>query len=95
MNGGPGGFPGGNTPGFNAPQMQFVEVKQCLKCKKEVPATSKAGDRCPHCGVYWSYEEGKGGSRSWSMSPRAWGKLAGLAIVLCGAIGVAVKKAMS
>lgn len=30
--------------------------KSCGKCGKKVSVTSKIGDRCPHCGVRWGYE---------------------------------------
>ncbi len=30
--------------------------KTCERCRKPVPMTSKAGGKCPHCGVYWSKE---------------------------------------
>ena len=33
-----------------------VVAKQCGKCGKEVSISSQAGMRCPHCGVYWSFE---------------------------------------
>jgi len=89
----PGGA-GGNMPGFNAPQMQYVEIKQCMKCKKEVPSTAKAGDKCPHCGVYWNYEQNKDGSKTWSGLPRGFFKLGFLVIMVIGAIVAAVKKAM-
>jgi len=28
--------------------------KSCNNCGKSVPISSKVGDRCPHCGVYWA-----------------------------------------
>ena len=31
--------------------------KSCSHCAREVPANSKAGEKCPHCGVYWSDEK--------------------------------------
>lgn len=30
--------------------------KQCGKCGREVSASAKVGDRCPHCGVRWGRE---------------------------------------
>ena len=33
-----------------------IVVKRCGACKKEVPASSKVGDFCPHCGVQWGAE---------------------------------------
>lgn len=32
-------------------------VKRCGACKAEVPASSKVGDSCPHCGVRWGWED--------------------------------------
>ncbi|MCC6123440.1 MAG: hypothetical protein IT426_00610 [Pirellulales bacterium] len=40
---------------------QMVAAKICLKCKKTVSSTSKAGDKCPHCGVIWDVEEDEKG----------------------------------
>lgn len=34
------------TPVFTA--------KKCTNCGRQVPAESHSGQRCPHCGVYWS-----------------------------------------
>jgi len=33
-----------------------IAIKRCGACKKEVPASSKVGDFCPHCGVQWGAE---------------------------------------
>jgi hypothetical protein len=30
--------------------------KNCGRCGKEVPLDARAGERCPHCGAYWSTE---------------------------------------
>jgi hypothetical protein len=32
-------------------------IKRCGACKKEVPASSKVGDSCPHCSVRWGWED--------------------------------------
>lgn len=32
-------------------------IKRCGSCKEEVPASSKVGDFCPHCGVRWDRED--------------------------------------
>ncbi len=32
-------------------------VYYCTGCKKEVPAHLKAGDKCPHCGITFEYEQ--------------------------------------
>jgi len=31
--------------------------KQCSACGRSVPLSSKAGQRCPHCGAHWSFEQ--------------------------------------
>jgi len=37
-------------------QTRTVTSATCGSCKKAVSASSKVGDRCPHCGVRWGYE---------------------------------------
>lgn len=34
----------------------YWEQKLCSACGREVPLSSHAGQHCPHCGAYWSYE---------------------------------------
>jgi len=41
------------TSGYN------VTKKTCSACGREVPVTSQAGQRCPHCGIYWGTESKK------------------------------------
>lgn len=31
-------------------------IKQCSRCGRTVPISSRAGERCPFCGSYWSDE---------------------------------------
>lgn len=38
-----------------------VVRKTCSSCHKVVPPASRAGERCPHCGAYWSTERWEGG----------------------------------
>jgi len=45
----------GPSPSYGAPQM--VYSKECMKCKKELPASTKIGDTCPGCGVKFEFEE--------------------------------------
>lgn len=33
----------------------FARPKNCSKCGWPVPADSKAGQNCPHCGVQWDF----------------------------------------
>ena len=41
---------------------QTLATKRCGKCGKEVPLTSRVGQRCPHCGVRWGYENDRSGN---------------------------------
>jgi hypothetical protein len=43
---------------YGSPGPQMVEVleKKCSHCGKVVPNNMGAGDKCPHCGVFFSYE---------------------------------------
>jgi hypothetical protein len=47
------------SPPRFAPQM--VEYKYCKQCGKTVPNNLGAGDKCPHCGVFFSFEEDTSG----------------------------------
>ena len=64
----PFGASGPSIPIPMGPQM--VEVKTCLNCKKEVPASTKGGDRCPHCGVYFAYERNADGTKTYAPGGR-------------------------
>jgi hypothetical protein len=56
--------PSFNTPPtFNSPQPDF-NMKQCEKCRKVLPASFTAGDRCPGCGVYFSVDHTNGRTAS-------------------------------
>ena len=58
--GGPSPVPplGGAGPSIPIPMgPQMVEVKRCMNCNREVPDSTKAGDRCPHCFVHFDYED--------------------------------------
>ncbi|MCY2963929.1 MAG: SHD1 domain-containing protein [Planctomycetota bacterium] len=99
---GMGGPPGMSGPprGMGAgpsiptgPQM----VKLCSNCNKEVPQNLTAGDKCPHCKVFFGRDEtnGKTASGGFRMNGRAIGGLIGLAVAALGGIGTAIKKSMS
>ncbi|MFM8223263.1 MAG: hypothetical protein ACKOJF_30515 [Planctomycetaceae bacterium] len=87
----PGGGSGARSP--------FQTVGVCSNCNKEVPDSVTAGDKCPHCGVFFSKDETNGktasGGGGWHLTARGWGKLVGLAIAGLCAIGAAIKKSMS
>lgn len=38
-------------------QTVYEEYLYCENCNKKVPTSSKAGQRCPHCGVYWTHDD--------------------------------------
>ena len=38
----------------------------CENCKRAVPDSVKAGDHCPHCGIFFEYEENADGSRTYA-----------------------------
>ena len=40
----------------SAPTPSSYQQKTCSKCRKSIPLSAHAGQRCPHCGAYWSYE---------------------------------------
>ncbi len=62
---------------------EMVQTKACGKCGKPVASTLTAGDKCPHCGVFFSYDETTG-KRSSIGSGAAIGGIVG------GAIGFVV-----
>jgi len=41
---------------FVALPVNVMRTKNCGSCGKPVPLSSAAGQRCPHCGAYWSTE---------------------------------------
>jgi hypothetical protein len=51
------GMPSGGFAEQSPPEEEMVEYAECGKCKREVPSHLGAGDRCPHCGVVWDFEE--------------------------------------
>ena len=46
-------FSWGGTGGYTG---TYVAGKSCSACGQSVPVTSMVGQRCPHCGAYWSTE---------------------------------------
>jgi hypothetical protein len=72
-----------NDYSYSAPSMQ----KQCESCNGIVSDNAKVGDRCPHCGVKWDYDDTTGESSS----TRSWRSRRGLIkggifviVVVCG-----------
>jgi hypothetical protein len=63
-------FPSFQTPQPNMPVFETKMVKYCQKCRKVVPDNLTAGDCCPHCGIYFAYEDqGNGVKKS---APLSW-----------------------
>ncbi|HYE21555.1 MAG TPA: hypothetical protein VEA69_24125 [Tepidisphaeraceae bacterium] len=46
----------GRQQGPSTPSTPTLAEKRCSACHKVVSNGSAAGQRCPHCGVYWSAE---------------------------------------
>jgi DNA-directed RNA polymerase subunit RPC12/RpoP len=86
----PGPFPPTGPPVFSgSPGPMFQEVFMCSKCNKEVPANIKAGDKCPHCGIFFQTKEHADGTKeqasvgdSFKNDYRLWGKIIGLVLVI-------------
>ena len=34
----------------------YEEYLYCTNCNKKVSDNAEVGDRCPHCGIYWSHD---------------------------------------
>jgi hypothetical protein len=48
------------------PVYQQVMVKKCMSCGQVVPNNLTAGDRCPHCGVYFNFDQTNGKTAHWA-----------------------------
>jgi hypothetical protein len=83
-------MPGFPAAGSGMPGQQVIQ-KQCLSCKKIVSDSSKAGDRCPHCGVVWGYEQDVNGQVTSQSSAYVVGKIVGLLVGVGVVIGIIVK----
>ncbi len=50
-----------SIPGMSGPSIpEMVQTKVCGKCGKPVPSNLTAGDKCPHCGVFFTFDETTG-----------------------------------
>ena len=79
------------------PEMEMTrEYLQCMKCNKEVPSTSKVGDKCPHCGITWDAEQGQDGVyRDAAGKPvrfRKYGSIVGVVVFVLAFLFKLVKK---
>jgi hypothetical protein len=48
-----GGYSYSGGSSFGSP---YLADKSCSACGRSVSLSSSAGQRCPHCGAYWSAE---------------------------------------
>jgi predicted RNA-binding Zn-ribbon protein involved in translation (DUF1610 family) len=55
----------------------FRMGKQCMSCRKEVPGHLTAGDKCPHCGVFFGHDMTNGKKSSAPFSAYGAGQIAG------------------
>ncbi|PHR97740.1 MAG: hypothetical protein COA78_27105 [Blastopirellula sp.] len=62
--------------------------KQCMSCKQIVPGHLKAGDKCPHCKVTFSFEQDENG-KVIGRAPLAGFSIGGVVIVVIG-IGIRI-----
>lgn len=61
-----------NAPiGGPSMQQEWVEYKVCSSCNKEIPNNIGAGDRCPHCNVFFASETDRFG-RTTKKVPVPW-----------------------
>ena len=44
------------TPASSSGYGSYSISKNCSACGRPVSSAARAGQRCPHCGAYWSYE---------------------------------------
>jgi len=103
MGGRPVGMPSVAPPpmsdGGRKPGSPFASSGVCSNCNKEVPDSVTAGDKCPHCGVFFSKDETNGktasGGGGWTLTGRGWGKLIGLLVAGLCALGGWMKKSMT
>lgn len=62
----PPNIPSAAPPSFTEPSAMpagpDVIDGYCDECGKDVPASIGAGDHCPHCGIYFEYEEDEDGT---------------------------------
>jgi hypothetical protein len=81
----------------SAPPSGQEEVGMCSNCKKDVPAHIGAGDRCPHCGITFTFEEKADGTyvdahgsevSKWWVNVGGWG---GAIFVIFILISIAVR----
>lgn len=77
---------------------QMVQIKKCSKCLRQVPDNLTAGDKCPHCGVFFGKDD-TNGKTAWSFSGMTGSARRGaiklgvtLACLAIGAVGWAIKK---
>jgi predicted RNA-binding Zn-ribbon protein involved in translation (DUF1610 family) len=74
----PPGIP--QVPVYSPPSVpqyrtEYVNVKQCTNCNREVSDSSGVGQKCPHCGILWTSDQTTGAriNNPWSSSSSSSG----------------------
>ena len=71
----------------------LTELHSRSGCGKQLPSDIKAGDDCPHCGMYIAFKENADGTRTYAGIKGLRGVLGGMTIfaVIGAVIGVILK----
>jgi predicted RNA-binding Zn-ribbon protein involved in translation (DUF1610 family) len=70
----------------------FRMGKQCMSCRKEVPGHLTAGDKCPHCGVFFGRDMTTGKTAKDPWSAKSIGGLITLGIAVIAGLGKLIGK---
>jgi hypothetical protein len=66
--------------------------KVCTGCGKVVPSNLTAGDHCPHCGVFFGYDQTNGKRSSWGTVGGTTGGIGALVAIVVGLIARAWRR---
>jgi predicted RNA-binding Zn-ribbon protein involved in translation (DUF1610 family) len=80
----------------NAEYQANTTRKGCMSCNREVPSHLTAGDKCPHCGVTFDFDETNGkkstsGGWDFRLTPKGY---ISLGLLIVGIVGGVIKKLM-
>ncbi len=70
----------------------FRMGKQCMSCRKEVPGHLTAGDKCPHCGVFFGKDMTTGKTAKDPWSAKSIGGIITLGIAVIAGLGKLIGK---
>ena len=70
----------------------FRMGKKCMTCNKEVPGHLTAGDKCPHCGVFFGKDLSSGKTAKDPWSAKSIGGLITLGIAVLAGLGKLISK---